>query len=92
MVDQAVKGGEYFKFLGVPAKTSKSIAEISMKYGALLIPAYGIRTDNSDIKVTFDEPIELKSVIHITRAMNLSLEKRVKENPTQWYWPHRRWK
>ena len=92
MIDQAVKGGQYFKFLGVPAKTSTSIAEISMKYNALLIPAYGIRTDNSDIKVTFDKPIELKSVSHITKEMNLSLEKRIIEAPTQWYWPHRRWK
>ena len=92
MIDQAVKGGQYFKFLGVPAKTSISIAEISMKYDAMLIPAYGIRTDNSDIKVTFDKPIELKSVSHITKEMNLSLEKRIIEAPTQWYWPHRRWK
>ncbi len=92
MIDQAVKEGQYFKFLGVPAKTSTSIAEISMKYDALLIPAYGIRTDNGDIKVTFDKPIELKSVSHITKKMNLSLEKRIIEAPTQWYWPHRRWK
>ena len=92
MIDQAVKGGQYFKFLGLPAKTSTAIAEISMKYDAMLIPAYGIRTDNSDIKVTFDKPIELRSVSHITREMNLSLEKRIIEAPTQWYWPHRRWK
>ena len=92
MIDQAVKGGQYFNFLGVPAKTSTSIAEISMKYDALLIPAYGIRTDNSTIKVSFDKPIELKSVDHITKAMNLSLEKRITQSPTQWYWPHRRWK
>ena len=92
MIDQAVKGGEYFKFLGVPAKTSTSIAEISMKYDALLIPAYGIRTGSNDIKVTFDKPIALKSVSHITKKMNLSLEKRVRKTPTQWYWPHRRWK
>jgi KDO2-lipid IV(A) lauroyltransferase len=92
MIDQAVKGGQYFKFLEVPAKTSTSIAEISMKYNALLIPAYGIRTHDSDIKVTFDKPIELKSVSYITKEMNLSLEKRIIEAPTQWYWPHRRWK
>ena len=92
MIDQAVKGGEYFNFLGVPARTSTSIAEISLKYQALLIPAYGIRTDVGGIKVTFDKPIELKSVSYITKKMNLSLEKRVKESPTQWYWPHKRWK
>ncbi len=92
MIDQAVKGGEYFDFLGAPARTSTSIAEISLKYQALLIPAYGIRTDFGGIKVTFDKPIELKSVSYITKTMNLSLEKRINISPTQWYWPHKRWK
>ena len=34
MIDQAVKEGEYFQFLGRPAKTSTAIAEISLKYNA----------------------------------------------------------
>ncbi len=92
MIDQAIKGGEYFEFLGAPARTSTSIAEISLKYNALLVPAYGIRTVVGGIKVTFDKPIELKSVNYITKEMSLSLEKRVKRSPTQWYWPHKRWK
>ena len=92
MIDQAVKEGKYFKFLGAPARTSTAIAEISLKYGALLIPAYGIRTDIGDIEVSFDKPIELITVNSITKAMNTSLEKRVKATPTQWYWPHKRWK
>ena len=92
MIDQAVNEGEYFQFLGNPAKTSTSIAQIALKYGALLIPAYGIRTDIGGIEVFFDKPIELKNVNSITQTMNSSLEKRVKANPTQWYWPHRRWK
>ena len=92
MIDQAVKEGKYFQFLGRPAKTSTSIAEISLKYNALLIPAYGIRSHDRRIRVTFDQPIELVTVSSITKAMNASLEKRVKKYPTQWYWPHRRWK
>ena len=92
MIDQAVKEGKYFQFLGRPAKTSTSIAEISLKYNALLIPAYGIRSHDRRIGVTFDKPIELVTVSSITKAMNASLEKRVKKYPTQWYWPHRRWK
>ncbi len=92
MIDQAVKEGKYFQFLGRPAKTSTSIAEISLKYNALLIPAYGIRGSDRSICVTFDKPIELCTVNSITKDMNVSLEKRVQKHPTQWYWPHRRWK
>ena len=92
MIDQAVKEGDYFQFLGKPAKTSTSIAEISLKYDALLIPAYGIRGSDDIIEVSFDKPIKLTTVNSITKKLNASLEKMVKRNPTQWYWPHRRWK
>ena len=92
MIDQAVKEGEYFQFLGYPARTSTSIAEIAMKYGALLIPAYGIRTEIGEIEVFFDKPIELRNINFITQTMNSSLEKKVEAYPTQWYWPHKRWK
>ena len=92
MVDQAVREGDYFQFLGKPAKTSTSIAEISLKYNALLVPAYGIRRSDDKIDVSFDKPIKLTTVRSITKKMNASLEKRVNCNPTQWYWPHRRWK
>ena len=92
MIDQAVKEGKYFQFLGRPAKTSTSIAEIALKYQAMLIPAYGIRRDDDKIEVSFEKPIELKTPFYITQKMNISLEKRVRANPTQWYWPHRRWK
>ena len=92
MIDQAVREGEYFQFMGRPAKTSTSIAEIALKYQALLIPAYGIRRNDDRIEVSFEKPLELKTPFYITKKMNISLEKRVKANPTQWYWPHRRWK
>ena len=92
MIDQAVREGEYFQFMGRPAKTSTSIAEIALKYQALLIPAYGIRRNDDRIEVSFEKPLELKTPLYVTKKMNISLEKRVKANPTQWYWPHRRWK
>jgi KDO2-lipid IV(A) lauroyltransferase len=28
----------------------------------------------------------------MTRALNTSLEARVRENPEQWFWIHNRWK
>ncbi len=92
MIDQAVKEGNYFQFLGKPAKTSTSIAEMTLKYNALLIPAYGIRTDGDFIEVSFDKPIKPDTVYSMTKNMNISLERRVNAHPTQWYWPHRRWK
>ena len=92
MIDQAVKDGKYLNFLGKPAKTSISIANIALKYNATIIPAYGIRRADNKIVVSFEKPIKLTNSLAITSAINSSLEARVKENPEQWYWPHRRWK
>ena len=92
MIDQAVKDGKYLNFLGKPAKTSISIANIALKYDATIIPAYGIRRDDNKIVVSFEKPIKLTNSLAITSAINSSLEARVKETPEQWYWPHRRWK
>ena len=92
MIDQAVKDGKYLNFLGKPAKTSISIANIALKYDAIIIPAYGIRRGDNKIVVSFEQPIKLTNSLAITVAMNSSLEARVLENPEQWYWPHRRWK
>ena len=92
MVDQAVKDGKYVNFLGKPAKTSMSIANIALKYDAIIIPAYGIRREDNKIVVSFEKPIKLTKSLAITSAINSSLEARVQANPEQWYWPHRRWK
>ncbi len=92
MIDQAVRDGKYINFLGKPAKTSTSIANIALKYNAIIVPAYGIRREDNRIKVSFEKPIKLTNPLAITKAMNASLEARVQQNPEQWYWPHRRWK
>ncbi len=92
MIDQAVKDGKYMNFLGRPAKTSISIANIALKYQALLVPAYGIRNNDNRILVRFEKPIKLTKATTITHLLNRSLERKIIEHPTQWYWPHRRWK
>ena len=93
MLDQAANDGEFFEFLGVPAKTTTSIAKIALSLDALVIPAYALRSRNSrNINVFFENPVVSKSYRDMTAKLTKSIEKRVTENPTQWYWLHRRWK
>ena len=93
MLDQADEKGEFFEFLGVPAKTSTAIAKIAVKYDALLVPAYAIRDKlSSDIHVHFEKPVETTNYRDLTELITKSIETRVKENPAQWHWFHRRWK
>ena len=93
MLDQAAADGEFFSFLGIPAKTSTSIAKLALKLNALVIPAYAIRNiKKQDITVYFEPPIELTTYTEVTSQLTASIEARVSSAPLQWYWLHRRWK
>ena len=93
MLDQAASDGEFYDFLGIPAKTSTSVAKIALKLNALVIPAYAIRKNTGDIiDVTFEEPLKHTDYQDMTLKMTQSIEKVVMSNPLQWYWLHRRWK
>ena len=93
MLDQAAKDGEFFDFLGVPAKTSTSVAKLALRLNALLVPAYAIRNPKSDqISVFFEPPIEHTNYKDMTSRLTASIEARVLLNPHQWYWLHKRWK
>ncbi len=93
LLDQAVSDGDHFNFFGKKAKTSMVIAELALKYNAIIIPCYGIREeDGISIGVVFEDPILEKDPREITQSINDSLEKRVRSLPTQWHWLHNRWK
>ncbi len=93
MLDQADEKGEFFNFLGVPAKTSTSVAKIAIKYDALLVPAYALRDEmTSLIRVHFEKPLVSSNYQELTELVTKSIERRVSAHPAQWYWFHRRWK
>ncbi len=93
MLDQAASDGEFFNFLGLPAKTATSIAKIALKLDALVVPAYAIRsTNNQKIKIYFEEAILHTNYQEMTAQLNKSIERRILCHPEQWYWVHKRWK
>ena len=93
MIDQSVSDGHYLDFLGKPAKTSLAVANLAIKYNALLIPAYATRKkEKSSIQVELETPIPITKPTDMTKKVLNSLSKRILANPTQWYWVHNRWK
>ena len=85
--------GAEFPFLGQPAKTALSAAEIALKYDALLIPYFGIRSDNGlDFEVQVDAPIPHTDPLTMMMEATAALEARIHAHPDQWFWVHRRWK
>ena len=93
MIDQAVSEGNYVNFMGFPAKTSFAIANIALKYNALIIPAYAIRKkENEPVEILIEPSIPLSEPENIIAEINKNLENIIKRYPTQWYWVHDRWK
>ncbi len=93
MLDQAASDGEFFDFLGVPAKTATSVAKIALKLNALVVPSYAIRNQETDaINIYFEKPIPHTTYQDMTSKLTKSIEARVINDPEQWYWLHKRWK
>ena len=85
--------GEAIDFLGKPALTALSAAELALRYDAALIPFYGTRNpDGLTFSVELEAPIPHSTALEMTTALTRSLEARVQANPGQWFWIHRRWK
>ncbi|WP_284165614.1 lauroyl acyltransferase [Frigidibacter sp. SD6-1] len=91
--DQNVHGGHILDFLGKPAATALSAAELALRYGAELIPFYAIRkADGISFEIVLEAPVPHTDPISMTRALGKSLEARIAANPGQWFWIHRRWR
>lgn len=93
LFDQDTRRAPAFDFLGHPARTATSAAELALRYDALLIPFYATRQkDGLSFDVVLEAPIPASDAVTMTAAMSASLEARVRANPEQWFWIHRRWK
>ena len=86
-------------FFGKPASTINAPAVISQATGAPIVPALVSRLPHGRHKLVFEPAIELQpgidrkeQVEQVTRRLNQWLEDRIKQNPAQWIWVHRRWK
>lgn len=92
LLDQYVHGGVPIDFLGQPAPTGLTIAELALKYRLPMIPAYGTRQpDGEHVAVELEAPIPHTTAREMTQAAADSLAARVRGTPGQYYWLHRRW-
>ena len=80
-------------FLGHPAHTATSAADIARKMGAVVIPYFGIRQpDGLSFAVEVEAPIAQGDPRNMMLEMTRRLEAQIARNPAQWFWVHRRWK
>ncbi|WP_299559925.1 lysophospholipid acyltransferase family protein [uncultured Sulfitobacter sp.] len=93
LFDQHVFRAPVFDFLGKPAHTALSAAELALRYDALLIPFYGVRqADGLTFETVLEAPVPHSDAMQMTQAITDSLAARVRDTPEQWFWVHRRWR
>lgn len=93
VADHYMDHGEILDFMGRPARTALSGAEMALKYGALLVPVYGVRRQNGlDFDLIIESPIPHSDPVTMTQAVNDSAAAMVRAYPGQWLWSHQRWK
>lgn len=98
MNDQKFREGISVPFFDQDAMTSPGPARLAIRYDVPIVPVSTVRTGPAKFKVTIHQPIQPPSdgaieervrntVVQITQF----IETRVRENPGQWFWMHRRW-
>ncbi|MGB3243402.1 MAG: lysophospholipid acyltransferase family protein [Sulfitobacter sp.] len=93
LFDQHVMGAPILDFMGEPARTAVSAAELALRYDALLIPFYSTRQpDGLTFASELEAPVPPSDAQTMTQALNDSLAARVQAHPDQWFWVHRRWR
>lgn len=92
ILDQRINEAPVLSFMGKPARTALSAAELALKYDVPLVPAYGIRQPDDTFVIEIEAPITHTNAREMTQALNDSLEKQVRKHPGQWMWTHNRWR
>ena len=92
LFDVAAKGIS-LPFLGHPAHTATSAADIALRMDAIVIPYFGIRQpDGLSFAIEVEAPIAIASPRDMMQEMTHRLEAQIARDPAQWFWVHRRWK
>ncbi|MBC7141315.1 MAG: lysophospholipid acyltransferase family protein [Rhodobacteraceae bacterium] len=93
LMDQHMGHGAALTFFGQTALTATSAADLALKYGAEVIPIYGLRQpDGLGFEIIAETPIPHGDPETMTQAINDSLERVTRRHMDQWFWIHRRWK
>lgn len=101
IVDQSVnsRDGVEVKFLGKKANQTNSVAKLSRRFDAYIVPMAIFNQENGTYKIKFYNPIEpiktdnQEDDIKVSTQLQAdALSKIILEDPKQWFWPHKRFK
>jgi len=98
MNDQKFSEGPEVTFFGQPVNAAPGPTRLALRFGTVLQPMSVVRLPGVRFRVTAHEPIEVTSsgdrqadIVRGVQAITTFVEDRVRENPVDWFWVHRRW-
>ncbi len=100
LIDQNTvrREAEFVEFFGRPAATASTPAQLHLRRGVPLLPAFLVRQGRRAV-VEIGEPLvfapggdRLADERQLTQALTSIIEEQVRRRPEQWLWFHDRWK
>ncbi len=95
----AGKKGVFINFFGRPTSSPRGAFALARKTGALIIPAFAVRTGGPYHTIFLESPIEVSnddnsdhSEFKSMQKFASLLESYIRKTPEQWLWLHKRWK
>jgi Kdo2-lipid IVA lauroyltransferase/acyltransferase len=99
LVDQHFSRGVDVTFFGRRCKANPSIARLARQFDCPVVGVRVIRLPNHRFRIAAEGPFDLPrdatgriDVQQSTQMITSVIERRIRENPDQWPWFHRRWR
>jgi len=98
MNDQKFSEGPEVTFFGQPVNAAPGPSRLALRYGTVLQPLSVTRLSGVRFRVTAYEPITPErtgdrqaDIARGVQAITTFIEDRVREDPVDWFWVHKRW-
>ena len=98
MNDQKFAEGPEVQFFGQPVNAAPGPTRLALRCGTVLQPMSVVRLPGVRFRLTVHEPIEPErtgdrpaDIVRGVQAITSFIEDRVRENPVDWFWVHKRW-
>ncbi len=98
MNDQKFSEGPEVLFFGQPVNAAPGPTRLALRFGTVIQPMSVVRLPGVRFRVTAHEPIALPrtgdrqaDIRAGVQAITTFIEERVRENPVEWFWVHKRW-
>jgi len=101
LIDQDIRDipGIHVPFFGKPALTPLGAAQLALKAGCPVVPAFSHRREDGTHLAEVLPPLSpprsedpKEQIREITAAATAAIEAQIRRHPAQWVWMHRRWR